>query len=145
MCYEDQKYTLPAQPQGYLTTDSQTILGNSTAAQYISGIAFHWYQKNVSAMWHDDAWCKQALSELGTGLETNNMSDIFLFATEACQGCAPQTPQGPTTDSNTQWRRAEEYGHDIIADLNYGTIGWTDWNLALNTDGGPNHANNLWV
>ena len=54
----------------------------------------------------------------------------------------PQSPTGPATDINTKWDRAEDYGHDIIADLNNGTVGWMDWNLALDMKGGPNHAKN---
>jgi glucosylceramidase len=30
-----------------------------------------------------------------------------------------------------------------LQDLNHYTSGWTDWNLALNLEGGPNWVNNL--
>ncbi len=30
-----------------------------------------------------------------------------------------------------------------MQDLNHYTSGWTDWNLALNVEGGPNWVNNL--
>ncbi|KAL1422245.1 hypothetical protein MTO96_022126 [Rhipicephalus appendiculatus] len=41
------------------------------------------------------------------------------------------------------WDRAEEYASDIIEDLNHWASGWTDWNLALDTQGGPNWAKNF--
>jgi len=32
---------------------------------------------------------------------------------------------------------------DIIGDLNAGSIGWIDWNLLLDENGGPNHVDNV--
>ena len=40
-------------------------------------------------------------------------------------------------------RRGEIYGYDILNDLRSWAIGWTDWNLILDTQGGPNWANNF--
>lgn len=31
----------------------------------------------------------------------------------------------------------------IIGDLESGAVGWTDWNILLNSEGGPNHVNNF--
>ena len=28
----------------------------------------------------------------------------------------------------------------MINDFNSGTVGWTDWNILLNQNGGPNHV-----
>jgi glucosylceramidase len=30
----------------------------------------------------------------------------------------------------------------MINDFNSGTVGWTDWNILLNEEGGPNHVEN---
>ena len=35
------------------------------------------------------------------------------------------------------------YVNDIITNLNHWAAGWTDWNLALDMNGGPNWANNF--
>merc|ERR1711972_470895 len=43
------------------------------------------------------------------------------------------------------WRLGERYAMNIIADLNSGCEGWIDWNLCLDEQGGPNHANNCCV
>ena len=40
------------------------------------------------------------------------------------------------------WDRGEKYIHNIIEDLNHWVVGWTDWNLALDLQGGPNWAKN---
>lgn len=58
--------------------------------------------------------------------------DKFLLATEACT-CPP---------AFGAWDKGEKYAHDIIGDLNAWAVGWTDWNLVLDMQGGPNHLQN---
>lgn len=41
------------------------------------------------------------------------------------------------------WSRAEAYATDIMENLLNGVGGWIDWNLALDTKGGPNWASNF--
>ena len=41
------------------------------------------------------------------------------------------------------WERGQEYINNIIEDLNHWSVGWTDWNIALDMNGGPNWANNV--
>ena len=36
----------------------------------------------------------------------------------------------------------ERYGQAMINDFNAGTVGWTDWNVLLDEQGGPNHVGN---
>lgn len=38
---------------------------------------------------------------------------------------------------------AERYGSSIINDFNNGTVAWTDWNILLDQEGGPNHVGNF--
>jgi glucosylceramidase len=38
---------------------------------------------------------------------------------------------------------AERYGFSVINDLNRWSVGWTDWNMVLDENGGPNHAGNF--
>jgi glucosylceramidase len=40
------------------------------------------------------------------------------------------------------WANGERYGSEIIADLNAGAVGWIDWNMLLDSRGGPNHVGN---
>jgi O-glycosyl hydrolase len=35
------------------------------------------------------------------------------------------------------------YGTSMINDFNNGTVGWTDWNILLDQNGGPNHVGNF--
>jgi glucosylceramidase len=40
------------------------------------------------------------------------------------------------------WANGERYGSEIIADLAAGSSGWIDWNMLLDSRGGPNHVGN---
>ena len=61
------------------------------------------------------------------------------MATEACH---EKSPLGNSTTRHKQWERAAKYSFDIIENLNHWSVGWLDWNLWLNEDGGPNWAEN---
>ena len=39
--------------------------------------------------------------------------------------------------------QGEGYGYDILGDLESGSVGWTDWNIVLDREGGPNHVGNF--
>jgi len=97
---------------------ADTIFGDPAASNFTQGIAVHWYDGD-----HFDA--------------LNNIHQKypgkFILPTEACE-CPP---------SANNWGYGEAYGHDIMGDLNNWAVGWTDWNIVLNEQGGPNHANNF--
>jgi glucosylceramidase len=65
--------------------------------------------------------------------------DKFILASEACN-CGGVVYR---TDPKNWWSRAEDLALDILEDLRFWSVGWTDWNLVLGTDGGPNHLGNL--
>lgn len=72
---------------------------------------------------------------------THNMApDKFILATEACN-CGGVIYREPSIAE--WWARAESLALDILEDLRYWAVGWTDWNLILSTAGGPNHLKNL--
>ncbi|CAH0402650.1 unnamed protein product [Chilo suppressalis] len=95
------------------------------ALQYIDGIAVHFYLDKVIP--------PEVLS-----LVTDIYPDKFLISTEACEG-------GFDTQKVIlgSWDRAKSYITDILQDLNYNVVGWIDWNLCLNAQGGPNWVENF--
>jgi len=98
---------------------ASTMYANASTHQYLDGIAFHWYLSN------------QLYNVNRTHFLDPNK---FVLATEGCN--CPGVDLG-------NWARAESYGRDIIADLNFWSVGWVDWNLVLNMKGGPNHVGNF--
>ncbi|XP_066985550.1 lysosomal acid glucosylceramidase-like [Macrobrachium rosenbergii] len=118
MIMDDQRLLLPSWPA--------TVLNDTEAAKYVDGIAIHWY------------WDQFSSPELLT--RTHELfPDTFLMGTEACVGDKPYEAEVAIG----AWERLERYAHDIITDFNHWVTGWTDWNLALDTQGGPNWAGNF--
>ncbi|MEM9921214.1 MAG: glycoside hydrolase family 30 beta sandwich domain-containing protein, partial [Bacteroidota bacterium] len=105
---------------------ANTIFEDPEAAKYAWGIGFHWYE----------TWAG------GDPMFTNlgNINESFpsknLLFTEGCQ-------EGFRSDRFQYWPHAERYGRSIINDFNNGTVGWTDWNVLLDQNGGPNHVGNF--
>lgn len=104
---------------------ANTIFEDPEAAKYAWGIGFHWYET-----WAGGDPMFSNLGNINESFPTKN-----LLFTEGCQ-------EGFRTDRYQYWQHAERYGRSMINDFNYGTVGWTDWNILLNENGGPNHVGN---
>ncbi len=96
-------------------------MSNEKAAKYIGGVAFHWYTGD-----HFEA------------LEYVNKMypHLKLYFTEGC------VEYSRFADTNNVYK-AEMYAHDIIGNLCSGISGSIDWNLLLDSKGGPNHVGNF--
>jgi glucosylceramidase len=55
------------------------------------------------------------------------------------EGCADSFDSRKLND----WKLGELYGRSMINDFNGGAVGWTDWNILLDENGGPNHVGNF--
>lgn len=80
-------------------------------------VAFHWYGNNLANY--------QYLAEL-----YSQYPQLSLLATEA-------TLQDPRTQLGKDWSEGMKYMIDIIGDLNNGAVGWIEWNVLLDSTGGP--------
>ncbi|MDG2280739.1 MAG: glycoside hydrolase family 30 protein [Flavicella sp.] len=105
---------------------ANTIFDDSEAAKYAWGIGFHWYETWTGA----DPNYKN-LQNINDSYPTKN-----LLFTEGCQESFDPTQY-------QRWSNAERYGNSMINDFNNGTVGWTDWNVLLDQNGGPNHVGNF--
>lgn len=105
---------------------ANTIFGDPDAAKYAWGIGFHWYEPWAGGepMWNNLSNVKESFP------------DKELLFTEGCV-------EGFTQEGYQRWTNAERYGRSIINDFNCGTVGWTDWNILLDHNGGPNHVGNF--
>ena len=98
---------------------ASVIYGDAEAAKYVWGTGFHWYMEDHfdHLQLVHDAW-----------------PDKQLLFTEGCQEGGPHWGR---------WELAERYARSMINDLNRWTVGWIDWNLLLDEQGGPNHVGNF--
>ena len=95
------------------------MLSDPNAAKYVWGVGFHWYGGE-----HFD--------KLATINQTYPGKKLLF--TEGC------VEKGPKVG---MWHTGEKYGRNIIGDLNHFAVGWIDWNLVLDEQGGPNHVGNF--
>lgn len=85
----------------------------------VGGIAFHWYTGD-----HFEA----------VSLVRDTYPDKELIFTEGCV-------EYSRFDAG-ELPNAQMYAHDIIGNINHGMNAFIDWNVLLDSKGGPNHVNN---
>jgi len=102
------------------------ILGDKDAAKYIWGTGFHWYED-----WSGGTQMFENIQRVNESFPDKNL--IF---TEGCIG-------NFNLKNIYDWNNGEHYGMSMINDFNNGTVGWTDWNILLDEQGGPNHVQNF--
>lgn len=100
---------------------AEEILADRKAADYIAGIAVHWYTGD-----HFEA----------LGLIRERHPDKEIFFTEGCVEYSRFMDSG-------EIYKAEMYAHDMMGNFNNGVSAFLDWNLLLDSEGGPNHAKNF--
>ncbi|KAL4709324.1 hypothetical protein ACJJTC_007056 [Scirpophaga incertulas] len=118
LAVDDQRYLLHFYMLGMEKADPKFL-------DYIDGIAIHYYGNFAPA---------QILTEL------HNRYGKMMLSTEACEGPMPWHLLKVEVGS---WRRARRYITSILEDLNNFVVGWIDWNLCLDPEGGPNWADNF--
>jgi len=125
----------------------KTVFSDPVAAKYADGTAFHWYSGSEFENLADAnaAAPNKFLLGMNNCLQLNEIVSLFRgfgfsssfssssLATEACT-CPP---------APGDWTKGEKYAFDILGDLNNYAVGWTDWNMLLDLQGGPNHLNNF--
>jgi len=118
------------------------IILNQThpSSEYVSGSAYHWYKGGVDRLL-DGAAGSANMHRMQAELRKLNVStDHLVLGSEACH--CPYTGYAGG-EIEVYWARAERYAHSILADLAAGSNGWVEWNMLLDSVGGPNHLHNL--
>mmetsp|Transcript_66004 Transcript_66004/g.204454 ORF Transcript_66004/g.204454 Transcript_66004/m.204454 type:complete len:281 (-) Transcript_66004:80-922(-) len=110
---------------------ARDIYADSAAAEHVWGTAFHWYGDP-----RYETWPHRAGQVCFDNVERVHQlrPDKHLIMTEGSQEKGPKLGE---------WFIGERYASNIIQDLNHWTEGWIDWNIVLDTEGGPNHKENF--
>lgn len=103
-----------------------TLLDDAEASKYVWGIGFHWYEP----------WSGGDPMFENVGKVNRLYPDKNLLFTEGCV-------ESFDSKKYQLWANGERYGRSMINDFNNGAVGWTDWNILLDENGGPNHAKNF--
>ncbi|WP_117884060.1 glycoside hydrolase family 30 protein [Aureibaculum luteum] len=109
-----------------ITHRANVILSDPEASKYVWGTGFHWYETWTGG------------DPMFDNLKAVNEAfpDKKLLFTEGCN-------EKFDAEKYQYWPNAERYGNSMINDFNSGTVGWTDWNILLDQNGGPNHVGNF--
>jgi glucosylceramidase len=105
---------------------ASTVFEDPAASKYVWGIGFHWYE----------TWTGAGMNFENERRVAESFPNKKLIFTE---GCAERFDLSKIHD----WDLGEKYGTSMINDFNAGTVGWTDWNILLDEQGGPNHVGNF--
>jgi len=103
-----------------------TILSDPKAAKFVWGIGYHWYEP----------WSGGEPMFDNVRMVHEIFPEKPLIFTEGCLSPFDRAKLG-------EWKFGEQYGRSMIHDFNNGTVGWTDWNVLLDEQGGPNHVGNF--
>jgi len=105
---------------------AQLVFSDPEVSKYAWGIGFHWYET-----WNGGTPKFESVGNVHKAFPNKN-----LLFTEGCIEKFDAT-------KFQFWGNAERYGLNMINDFNNGTVGWTDWNILLDQNGGPNHVGNF--
>lgn len=94
---------------------------DDTTKDMITGVAYHWYSGD-----HFEA----------LELVRQQYPDKKLILSESCL-------EFNKFEKDSETENAERLAHDMIGNLNHGMNGFYDWNILLDSTGGPNHVQNL--
>ncbi|WP_291104967.1 MULTISPECIES: glycoside hydrolase family 30 protein [unclassified Flavobacterium] len=105
---------------------ANVIFSDPEASKYAWGTGFHWYEN-----WAGGPPKFESVRKVQEAYPTKKL----LFT----EGCVEKFDSG----KYQFWANGERYGIAMINDFNNGAVGWTDWNILLDENGGPNHVGNF--
>ncbi|XP_031838775.2 lysosomal acid glucosylceramidase-like [Nomia melanderi] len=118
LALDDDRYLLP--------NFVKPILGQKSSSKYTIGTAVHWYFPYEAPITVLD--------------ETHDLfPNKIILMTEASQG---PTYWGRPTMASDMWDLGARYMLSIMQYLNNWSVGWVDWNLVLDREGGPTWMDN---
>jgi glucosylceramidase len=145
----DAKILIYDQNRDHLEQWADAILGDAEAAKYTWGTAVHWYSSTVD--WYPDAlnavherYPDKALLHTEGTIDADVPAwrdDDWYWRREATDWGYDWAPE-EDKPLHPKYAPAFRYARDIIGGLNSWLVGWIDWNMVLDTRGGPNHAEN---
>ncbi|MGB8704213.1 MAG: glycoside hydrolase family 30 protein [Gillisia sp.] len=105
---------------------ASVIYDDPEASKYAWGTGFHWYET-----WTGAKPLYENVSRVNEAYPDKNL----MFT----EGCVEKFD----ASKYQYWPNGERYGEQMIHDFNNGTVAWTDWNILLDQNGGPNHVGNF--
>jgi O-glycosyl hydrolase len=105
---------------------ANVIFDDPKASKYAWGMGFHWYENWTGG---------EPMFENIKKVQEAYPSKKLMFT----EGCVERFD----ADKYQLWANGERYGRSMINDFSNGSVAWTDWNILLDQNGGPNHVGNF--
>jgi O-glycosyl hydrolase len=122
----DKKIVIWDHNRDLMNQRANVIFSDPEASKYAWGMGFHWYET-----WAGGTPMFDNVRKVHEAYPSKNL----LFT----EGCIEKFD----AKKYQFWANGERYGTSMINDFNNGTVGWTDWNILLDQNGGPNHVGNF--
>lgn len=106
----------------YLMNYTDPVLSNPNVRKFIDGVSVHGYT--------DESY--DLMTEIYDKYKISD-PNFFIIPTELCSGHLPFMEKALIGN----WHRGFHYALDIIHSLQHSAAGWVDWNMVLDTSGGP--------
>jgi glucosylceramidase len=146
---------------------TDVIFADRETAPYVSGVAVHWYASTFKV--YEDAFdrvharfpdmdivhtegCIDALGSPAPGGVSDPDGyqesgwfgdDAFWWGPNATDWAYSVTWQGVDPADHPKYTPVHRYARNIIVSLDHWVSGWIDWNMVLDSRGGPNHVGNF--
>lgn len=142
------------------------ILGDSETSKYVYGTAVHWYEssnkvnEDVFDRVHDKfpefsiIHTEGTIDDLGKDApegildpvrfkESNWFKNDDFWWNENATDWAYTATWAPKPEDHPIYTPVHRYARNIIVSLDHWLEGWIDWNIVLDSHGGPNHVGNF--
>ncbi len=146
---------------------TDVIFGDPKTAQFVHGVAVHWYDSTFQV--YEDAFervhakfpefaiihTEGCIDNLGNaapggirdpeGYREENWfrNDAFWWNANATDWAYSAEWADDAAARHPKYTPVHRYARNIIVSLDHWVSGWVDWNVVLDAKGGPNHANNF--
>ncbi|MDT8420771.1 MAG: hypothetical protein RQ754_10090 [Desulfuromonadales bacterium] len=146
---------------------ADALFSDTACARFTYGLAVHWYsstfkvyedillkikrkypnQRIIHTEGCIDDLGREAPAGVGDPIRFKESgwfdNDAFWWNKNATDWAYTASWPGVDPDDHPLYTPVHRYARDIIVGLNNGLSGWIDWNIVLDSKGGPNHVGNF--
>lgn len=142
------------------------ILGDSETSPYVYGTAVHWYESTIKvneevfervhekfpefSIIHTEGTIDDLGKDAPEGVldpvlfkESNWFNNDEFWWNDNATDWAYTATWAPKPEDHPIYTPVHRYARNIIVSLNHWLEGWIDWNIVLDSNGGPNHVGNF--
>ena len=164
--HEDVKVLIYDQNRDQMEHWTDEILGDEETSPYVYGTAVHWYEstnqvneevlERVHKKFPDFSiiHTEGTIDDLGKPApegvldpvrfqESNWFNNDEFWWNDNATDWAYTATWAPNPEDHPIYTPVHRYARNIIVSLNHWMEGWIDWNIVLDSNGGPNHVGNF--